>query len=266
VNWNDGFWNGNVLFADIGENFNPEVGFVARRDVRNYQLKLGVKPRPEGRGFVRELNPHISLKYYTDRQDLTLTKDLHYGMKLLFGDGSQIEVSHNPAFERLLEPFELREGAVIAPGDYPFNEFRLVYNSDRTQVFSGDIQYSNGGFYDGDKTSASMSGMVLIKPRFSAELGYQYNRVDLDSSLVRADLYSLKVSYAFNPTVFLDSFIQYETDLDRVLTNVRFRWIHHPLSNLSLVFTQDRFALEGPEIPDELSWALVLKYTHLFQF
>ena len=260
--WDDGFWGGQLLFADIGENFNPEVGFVPRTGVRNYQVNFGFKPRPGGQAFIREFNPHLNLKYYTDRDNLTLTKDSHYALTISFRNGGSIEVSHNPLFERLTEDFTIRQGITIPVGDYFTNEFRIRASSDRSQLLSGSVDFSEGGFFDGDRTSIVFSGSVLLKPRLSATLSYNYNRIDLEGGKFPADLYSLQTDYSFSPSMFLGAFIQYNTHSDRILTNIRFNWIHRPLSDITVVFTEDR----DTGASTNYIRSLTFKYTHLLQF
>ncbi|MEE8350439.1 MAG: DUF5916 domain-containing protein, partial [Acidobacteriota bacterium] len=239
--WDDGFLQVRGFFADVGENFNPEVGFVPRRGVRIYQYNLGLRPRPAGDGFLREIHPHGNTKYFTDRDNLTLTKDSHFGLQFFFRDRSNFEVSVDPQFERLREPFRLREGVVLPPGDYGYNEIKVNYSSDQSQLLSGSMNLTTGGFFDGDKTSIDFAGNLLLKPNFFAKFSYRYNDVDLKEGSFRADLYGVSLHYSLNPRVFADVFVQYNQDIDKVLTNIRFNWIHHPLSELSLVFTEERF-------------------------
>ena len=260
--WDDGFLQVRGFFADVGENFNPEVGFVPRQGVRIYQYNLGLRPRPEGGGFIREIHPHGNTKYYTDRDNVTLTKDSHFGLQFSFRDRSNFEVSVDPQFERLREPFRLREGVIIPPGDYGYNELKVNYSSDQSQLLSGSMDLTTGGFFDGDKTSIDLAGNLLLKPNFFAQFSYRYNDIDLEEGSFRADLYGMSLHYSFNPRVFVDVFVQYNQDIDKVLTNVRFNWIHHPLSDLSLVFTEERFTGLGTDV----SRAFIVKYTHLLQF
>ena len=260
--WDDGFLQIRGLFADVGENFNPEVGFVPRQGVRIYQYNLGLRPRPAGDGFIREIHPHGNTKYYTDRDNVTLTKDSHFGLQFFFRDRSNFEVSVDPQFERLREPFRLREGVIIPPGDYGYNELKVNYASDQSQLLSGSMDLTTGGFLSGDKTSIDLGGNVLLKPNFFAKFTYRYNDVDLEEGSFRADLYGVSLHYSFNPRVFADVFVQYNQDIDKVLTNVRFNWIHHPLSDLSLVFTEERFT----GFSTDISRAFIVKYTHLLQF
>jgi hypothetical protein len=110
--------------------------------------------------------------------------------------------------------------------------------------------------------SAALSGSVLVKPRWLAELSYQYNDVDLQTGNVRADLYGLRLSYSFSPRMFADAFMQYNTDTDTIVSNLRFNFIHRPLSDLTVVLTDGRLAGPG----GDASRAIIVKYTHLLQF
>lgn len=260
--WDDGFLQIRGIFTSIGENFNPEVGFVPRRGVRNYQYNLAIRPRPAGDGFIREFHPHANTKYFTDHNNVTLTKDSHYGFELNFRDRSSFEVSYDPQFERLREPFPIREGVTIPPGDYAYDEFKVNYNSDQSQFLSGSMDLVTGGFFDGNKTSIDFAGNLLLKPNFFATVSYLYNSVELSGTSFRADLYGLRLHYSFNPRVFADVFVQYNQDIDKVLVNTRFNWIHRPLSNFSLVYTEERFT----GFSSDVSRALIFKYTHLLQF
>ncbi len=260
--WDDGFLQVRGIFTSIGENFNPGVGFVPRRGVRNYQYNLAVRPRPAGDGFIREFHPHANTKYFTDHDNVTLTKDSHYGFQISFRDRSSFEVSFDPQFERLREPFPIREGVTILPGDYGWNEFKVNYNSDQSQFLSGSVDLATGGFFDGNKTSVDFAANLLLPPNFSATASYVYNSVEVSSASFRADLYGLKLHYSFNPRVFADGFVQYNQDIDKVLLNARFNWIHRPLSNFSLVYTEERFT----GFSSDVSRALIVKYTHLLQF
>ena len=260
--WEDAFWYTQGLFADIGENFNPQVGFVPRRGIRNYQYDLGFKPRTEGDAYIREFQPNYSIKYFTDRDNRTLTKEGHYGMQILFRDGSRFGVNYDTHFERLLTPFRIHPTVTIPVGDYFFNDWGLQYSSDRSQLLFGSLLMFRGDFYDGTKTSARLGGGLALRPNLLTELTYEYNSVNVQAGDFRADLYGLRFNYSFNPKVFFDAFIQYNESTGKVLTNLRFNWEHRPLSYFSVVLTEDR--LTGSSI--DLFRALIFKYTHLLQF
>ena len=262
--WDNGFLDAQIIVADIGRNFRPEVGFVPRTDVRSYLWSGGVRPRPGGGGLVREWHPHLNLKLFTDRDNAALTRDEHYALELLFRDGGRIEISHNPQFERLVRPFELRRSVVIPIGSYDYNEFRLAYNSNRSKLFSASVNLTQGGFYDGDRTSMSLGATVLLKPRLTGTLSYERNDVDVPAGKVRADLYILRGLYSVSPAMFVDALVQYNAETRRVLTTGRFNFTYRPLSDLSIVFNENR-STESSVRPEPIR-ALMLKFTRLVQF
>jgi hypothetical protein len=260
--WDDGFLTLQMIFADIGPDFRPDVGFVPRAGGRSYQWNGGVRPRPT-RGLVREWNPHVNVKLFTDLANRTLTRDQHYALEMRFRDGARVEISHNPQFERLAEPFDIRTGLSIVTGDYRFNEFRLAYNSDRSKLLSAGVDLTTGGFYDGDRTSTALAARLLVKPRLTAELSYERNAVDLPVGSFRADLYIVRGLYSLNPDLFVDALVQYNAETRRVLTTARFNYTYRPLSDFSIVFNENRLASATAPDPGR---SVVVKLTRLLQF
>jgi hypothetical protein len=258
--WDDGFWLVQMIYADIGGNFRPEVGFVPRVGVRNYQFNTDVRFRPGG--YVREIRPNMNVKYFSDRDGLMLTRDTHYEMDVLFGDGGRLRFSVNPQFDRLEEPFEIRSGLFIPTADYHFNEYRILWDSDRSRRFSTNGRYVWGTFYDGERRTRGVTGRMNLPPHVSAEASYTSNLVELKGGSFRADLYGLRFSYVPTPRMVFDAFVQYNTDTDKVLTNLRFRFTHRPLSDISVALVEDRAT--GSAV--DLSRALIVKYSHLLQF
>ncbi len=261
--WDNGLWSTQLLFADTGENFRPEMGFVPRTDVRNFQINSDLRLRPGGNSFIREFGPNGNIKYWSHHDDGLTTRDSQVEpVNILFRDGGTFSFSYNPQFERLVEPFEIRSGITIPPGDYHFYENRISYNSDRSQMLSGSGRYVWGPFYDGDKSTTRFSARLSLQPHLSASFSYNRNRIDLTGGNFQADLYTLQAEYSFNPAMFAAAFIQYNTDSGKILTNLRFNLIHRPLSDLSVVFTEDRASGLSPDV----ARAFILKYTHLVQF
>jgi len=102
----------------------------------------------------------------------------------------------------------------------------------------------------------------LVKPRFSTQVDYRYNFVDVEAGSFRADLYGYRLHYSFSSRMFADLFMQYNTDSGKILTNARFNLIHRPLSDITLVFSEERFSGSARDI----TRAVIFKYTHLLQF
>ena len=71
-------WKTNLVearsgYLAIGENFNAEVGFVRRRDIRKSDSSFGFRPRPKN-PWIRELFPNLRIQYVTDHENHLLTR------------------------------------------------------------------------------------------------------------------------------------------------------------------------------------------------
>lgn len=91
---------------------------------------------------------------------------------------------------------------------------------------------------------------------------YDHNRVTLPHGSFTTKLIGTKAIVGFTPHVFFNAYLQYNADTDRVSSNLRFNWTHHPLSDLYLVYNDTRDTLAG-QIRER---AFIVKVTNLFDF
>ena len=63
--------------------------------------------------------------------------------------------------------------------------------------------------------------------------------------------------------MFLDALLQYDRDQDLFNANVRFNLIHHPLSDLYVVYNEQRFMTDQATNPGR---GLIVKFTQMFSF
>jgi len=63
--------------------------------------------------------------------------------------------------------------------------------------------------------------------------------------------------------MFLDSLAQYDQDKHRFNANVRFNFIHHPLSDLYLVYNEQQITNDQNITPGR---SVILKFTRMMSF
>jgi hypothetical protein len=263
--WRDNLITVQAIFTDQQENFHPEVGFTERTGIRSLRSRIELKPRPPRNRLIREFRPHAYPHYQMDQDNRLLTRTFHYGFDVLFHNGSVIEVKHETTFDRLDEPFRIRRVpplVTIPAGDYNFNLWGLELQSDPSRRFSGTLDYRNGDFYTGTRTTLVATGIMRANERFAVEGRYTHNDVELREGSFTTTLISSRISYFFSTRMFLSTLLQYNSDRKQVTSNIRFNFIHRPLSDLFLVYNEQRDT-SGAGIHDR---ALTLKYTHLFSF
>ncbi|MBI4455686.1 MAG: carbohydrate binding family 9 domain-containing protein [Acidobacteria bacterium] len=257
--WRTDFLEARSGYLDIGKNFNAEVGFVPRRDIRKSDSSFGLRPRPRRNRWIREFFPNVRLQYIMDHENRLLTRISNWEFQTEFQDGAVFTIGRAVNFERLDQPFAIRRAISIAPRDYHFDAWVIEASSNPGRKLSGGLRHENGDFWDGERSAWQFS--VAFKPHYKFAVTARYSRdeVRLQSGVFTANLFNMRLNYSFSTKMFLNALIQYNNDLRKVSSNVRFHVIHHPLSDLFVVYNEQRDAFQGGVIDKSLS----LKYTHM---
>ena len=107
-----------------------------------------------------------------------------------------------------------------------------------------------------------------MRPNFhlAVNLTYDRNQVTLPNGSFATNLVGAKVIYGFNPRAFLNAYIQYNADTHQVSSNIRFDILHHPLSDLYIVYNDTRDTIPSPSGQRVRERAFIVKLTNLFSF
>lgn len=260
VRWNDQRLDIQGEYLSIGENFNAEVGFVPRTGIRKSRVDLTWRLRPKDRR-IREIRPQGDITYITDQDNRLESRLSQLGLAFEFQDSSFIFMALDSDFERLDEPFFIRPGQSIPPGDYDFSFWSFTLSSDRSRKLGGVARFFIGDFYDGEKTTYRFELRVQPDHRFSAQVSWNHDDISLPSGDFTTDLVAARLGYSFNTSTFLNALIQYDSTLREISSNIRFNFIYKPLSDFFLVYNERRSSTG--EVRER---ALIAKLTYNFQF
>ncbi len=253
---------------ELGEGFENDIGFFRRVGVRKYFLDTGIRPRPEWmreRG-VREMHPHIVWNYYEDVDGRMRAKNLHTGYTFFMNSGAYVELSVNPKFERIDEEFRIDPDIdPIPPGSYSWNTWMVRGNTDASRALSAGFTGIVGGLWSG--TQKTVTGSVTIRPsfRFRATISGQHTAAELDipAGSFTKTFWTTRTNYSFNRNMFVDALLQYDPESTLFNANVRFNFIHHPLSDLFVVYNEQRFSTGQAIHPGR---SLTIKITQMVSF
>ena len=263
--WSSRNWDASLGIREIGENFNPEVGFVPRVGHRAYSTRLRRFVRPNG--FLREIRPHMSFDTYRSRRSgvrkgFEESSRLHLDTHWEWPDGMVVYTTANWILEGLYEPFEIRgTDVVVPPGTYDGWEGNLVFNTNRSADLSLISGFTAGSFLSGNRWNVSTGVTLRSGAAFSTSISLDYNNVDLPEGDFETTLVGLNLGYFFTPRIYLQSLIQYSDQIDRLSANARFGWLNTAGTGLFIVYNeiQGIDQLDGP-----LGRSLTLKYTRQF--
>jgi len=268
VNYEGNFFHGKAGLMTLGDHFNNDLGFYRRIGIKKWFTDIGIRPRPEAlrRRGIRELHPHIVWDMYTDQSNHMVQKRLHTGQTFFFENGAVLELSYNPAFNLLSAPLTLSPEADPLPaGPYGWNEFGILANTDLSRPLSLQSRWAFGELYNG--TQKSVQATVMWRPNFRVRLSAGVQRTDgnldlADGKFVNA-VYTMRANYSFSPVMFIDALSQYDPTTEQLNANVRFNLIHHPLSDLFIVYNDQRFLTsDAPTV----GRSIAIKLTQMFSF
>jgi hypothetical protein len=249
----------------VGPDFNPEIGFVLREDIRKSSVGARFSPRPGWLEAVRKFDFEGFYDYYETTAGELETETLGLEFRTHFENSDFANAGFERSQEVLFEPFEIVDGVFIPPGPYRFYRYRASYWFGRHRPVSGWLGTDWGGFFGGNRTEVMYWGRVDFSSRFSIEPTFSVNWVDLPTASFVTELVRIRGTYNISPRSFVGALVQYNSEDDSVSANVRFRWEYQPGSDLFVVYSEGRDTFY-PGDPVLESRSLVVKFTRLFRF
>jgi hypothetical protein len=249
----------------VGNDFNPEVGFVRRADMLRHFGQVRFSPRPQSIKQVRKFVSTASFSYIENGAGRLESRSVDGEFAVQFQNSDQFTIHLNSAYEFLPQPFPIARGVTLPVGAYDFANVRAAYNFGKQRAIAGNVSVEQGGFYDGRKTTfAVSSGRISFSTRVSAEPTLSVNEVDLLEGAFTTTLLGSRLTYTVTPRMFASALLQYNSGSNAVATNVRLRWEYRAGSELFVVFNEQRDTL-GPRFPALANRAVIVKINRLFR-
>ncbi|MCK5693849.1 MAG: carbohydrate binding family 9 domain-containing protein [Bacteroidales bacterium] len=172
--------------------------------------------------------------------------------------------------DQLEENFELSDSVIVPAGRYEYLSGELMLQTPGTSSFYTIFMFAGGGYFDGYKISPS------IQPKWnlgaSVELGGIY-RLDLirfpdRMQSLNNHIAGLRALYMFSTKLSLSAFVQYNSAINKVLSNIRFRYNPKEGTDLYVVFNEGRNTMlerEVPNLPVYDARNITVKFTYTFE-
>ncbi|MEP7118145.1 MAG: DUF5916 domain-containing protein [Acidobacteriota bacterium] len=250
----------------VGKGFRDDLGFVRRKDVVRHFVDWAsfVQPTSLRRFGIRQLEPHARAFHYFNPQGDLVTRNGHVALQVTWNNGSRVEYAFEPREEAISEPFKIQSNVIIPVGRYDWSQHLWLIETDHSKALSLSTRITHGGFWSGRQKNLQSSVVYRPTYRLFFDVGVQVSDIALDlpkQSFVTT-LVNWRTGYSFSTNMFLDSLVQYRSDVKQFSANLRFNLIHHPLSDFFVVYNEQRFT-DGAVSAGR---GVVVKYTHLLSF
>ncbi|MDA1299520.1 MAG: DUF5916 domain-containing protein [Proteobacteria bacterium] len=252
-------WSFNTTLTEVGNGFNPEVGFLSRKNFRRLDV-FGLRSiRAAESSAILEYKPHASYTGYWDFDGFYETGRWHFDSSIEWKNGGELHTAVNLNHEGVKAPFEISSGVFVAADSYDETELSVFASTDRSAAIRTGFGLNAGGFFGGERLG--LSPYVAYRPNeaFEASVSWNYNDIRLPGGDFDVGLTNVRISYSFSSRMSFAALLQHN-DRDQVLaTNLRFSWLQDANTGLHIVYNETDDDINAPGRPRR---EFIIKYSH----
>ncbi|MHA4807296.1 carbohydrate binding family 9 domain-containing protein [Flavitalea flava] len=255
----------------VTKNFDPQMGFVSRKDVVATTPGIFYLYRGKALPFkkiLRAFEPSFSPELYYQASTGKITEATFniYPVWLNFISGAYFGYGITPTYQRLTEPFQPL-GVNISTGEYRYTQYQIWASTDPSRIVNLQVIYNSGPYFNGKLHSGDWTLQFAPIPHISLTGRFNRNRffgVGEPRINTTIDLYSIEGRFALNPRIQLVGFYQQNSENNSRNFNIRFSWEYQPLSYIYFVYNHTGF--NGGLTPSRSEDHVIAKVSYLKHF
>jgi hypothetical protein len=264
-------WTAGGGYTQVGERFNPEVGFLRRRAYRQVEGRYNLSYQPKQWSWIRRIQPHANFSVFTNLQNELESSSGHWHFfDIQTRTGARFGYLFETQQDRPRRPFTVYQDVtgrrvLIPAGEYAWTRGVFEGHTNLSAPISASLLHRIGSYYDGDYHGWSLTLGLRAGARLLSELGWNRDDITLPGGRFRNDLVPMKVSYAFTSLASLQGLIQYNRQASTFSSNIRLALLNRSGTGFFLVYNDRRDTSHFT--PDELlGRSFVVKDTRLFDY
>lgn len=251
-------------YLSVGENYQAATGFVPRRGFNRLEPGVEYNIYPNSTLINRHIFK-VSSRHIWNQQNEITDRKLEAGYELYFSNNTRILFDINTGWIRLLRSFDPTNsgGVPLAEGSaYDYQLYSLELKTNKLRPFFGEIIAKGGKYYNGRRIGTEGNINYRMSPFGIFTMNYAYNIVRLPEPYSSANILLLgpSLGLTFSRNLFLNTFVQYNNQIDNFNINARMQWRFKPASDFFLVYTDNYF----PEDFRVKNRSLIAKLTYWF--
>jgi hypothetical protein len=258
-------------FIWSGVNYDPGIGFVQRNDFKYVTGDASYTWLYESNDarFIWQKLGFTGFAYVLNQDNSVQSAEFGPEWSFSTRTTSAGSVLVKGSYESLKEDFYLSDSAYVPVGDYSFYRMAASYRMPYEKLFNVGGTVEAGTFYDGTRFSFSFNPAWYVSKHLELTAEYLYERVRFNERNQQFDAHitRLRIGTAINNKISTNALIQYNSTLDLVSANVRFRYNFREGNDLWIVYNEGLNTTPyryTPELPLSDTRTVLIKYTHTF--
>ncbi len=267
-NFTNNLWQVSAGYSQVGDNFNPEVGFLPRKGFRRPEFRLFYQPQPTRIKWIRRIAPHYSYTSFYGFNDTLQSSNMHvHPIEIQPRQGGRFGWFFDRVQDNPLVPFTVynRDGrrVAVAPGEYTWYQNAFEYFHNPSAPVTGTVRYRFGRYYNGDFRQTELTSDFRFNAKTTASVGWTRQAITLPAGAFVVNLVPVKASYSFTPLASLSVLAQYNGQSGLYSANVRLALLNRSGTGLFMVYNDRRDVLDTTSY-DTVGRSFVIKFTRLF--
>ncbi|MGH1366921.1 MAG: DUF5916 domain-containing protein, partial [Calditrichia bacterium] len=254
-----------------GANYLPAMGFTRRSDFTYFSPDVNYQSfKDESSRFRRVWVGNWASTYLRNSDGSVESFWVHPFFWFELKQGATFLISTDHYYEDVRESFSFSEDAEVPAGSYWYHDVWLNASAPEGWQFRPEVELISGSFYDGWRTSLSPGLAWNVSKHLELGANYELSAIrfpDRDQEF-NAHLPRIRIQAALDRHFSASSFVQYNSQIDRVSINTRLRYHVNEGRDLWIVYNEglnsNRPRNQSPRLPVTDSRTVLLKYTHTF--
>ena len=252
---------------EIGKRFEPALGFVNRRNIRDYNWDYVRRKRFQDSwfqwwegGVIGNVVTDLDNEVETHKFTLVTT------FRNQIGDEYKVKASN--LREVINQPFLIAGKLPVPVGDYHFNQFDISLVSSQSRKVIAKLGVTCCRFYDGDYLGLNNSLEFRLSKYFRLTAKHNMEKFDLPAGNLTVHIGSLDTSINFTPDMQIDAQMQYDNISERFSFSARYRWFPRPETEVFIAVgqTADMRSSDFPGHFDADQTQVTIRLGHTFRF
>lgn len=252
---------------EVGNHFEPALGFVNRRNIRDYNGDY-VRRKRFADSWVQWWEGGVIGNVVTDLDNDVETHKLTLVTALQNQIGDELTVKASNLREVIKQPFLIAGELSVPLGDYHFNQFNVLLESTNSRKVIADIEVTCCRIYGGDYLGLNTYLELRLSKYFRLTAKHNMEKFDLSTGNLTVHIGSLDSSINFTPDMQIDTQMQYDNISERFSFSARYRWFPRPETEVFIAVgqTADMKSSGFPGHFDPDQTQVTIRLGHTFRF
>ncbi len=251
ANINKRKFNARLTTQFIDKGFQSDIGYTERKDFVKINPFFEYRFYPKKDKVFNQIavNVYYNSFWKPSENMKNIEHNFNSESKWFFTEGDYVASIIGLKYVFLEEPFDPTNtpgGVPLPVGEYHFNEYNILFNTDRRKALAFNTAYNFGSFYSGKRSGIFVDARYRIQPFAVLGLIIEYDDIQLPEPHPSAKLWYLEpiMKFTFTKNLFWTSQVQFSNQSRTLYMLSRIQWRYAPLSDIYLTYT-DNFTTDS---------------------